>query len=369
MVLSVLKAENLEMEDLKLICSQLGDIVYNDSKRHPQLGELTVALGNLRDEEFASRLNLALSRPLITSDVVIQMLWDTCINRPTSTAILAARLPALMEKLVDYVYISKPPVPNGLDPMKRKAIDLMACLRHTEADGSHGDIGAFTDSVETLRKLYTTLSLPLSKMLLEIDPVRCDIFNSKIIVKYIHTYVKASEYYEGYIDPKTTPLLHTRLKQLADRHFILRPEIVSCFFECLKAPSPTARRSTTGKANIYGILNHIVAFMRLGEEQLVIRLFKENVSIIDDEALTHAIKTIFCSIRPPFTISFVHWMCEWLIHVANHSRHLVLQSGILNKFLILTQSPVNLIPTPYHPNIKQTLISMIGQLNTIASGK
>lgn len=58
-------------------------------------------------------------------------------------------------------------------------------------------------------------------------------------------------------------------------------------------------------------------------------------------------------------------MCEWLVQVADSRRHLILQSGIFDKFFAVIQDAKYLTPTPKHPFVDGYLESMIRRLNGI----
>lgn len=128
---------------------------------------------------------------------------------------------------------------------------------------------------------------------------------------------------------------------------------------------------------MFGIINHIVYFLRLGEEQLVISLMKENFSSLENDYLEFIIKKVtrnsagpnpqvFSSVKPPFSHSFVYWVLDWFVHIYNSNRHLVLQSGILNKFLDSVNVPGSMIATPRFPNLNSDLIEMITKVRAIS---
>ncbi|KAJ9081568.1 hypothetical protein DSO57_1013276 [Entomophthora muscae] len=320
------------------------------------------------DPEFIIRLHQALCKP-ITSDIVIHKLSDTCLNHAAPAVILAARTPKLMERLIDYVYISSPPSKTNMNFTRRRALNLMSCLFSTTAEGVAEDVETYSECYESLFLLYYWMTLPFKELLEKIEPDSICILKAHIFIKFVHHRVNSSDYYESYVDFNSTGSLHTILKRLAHRFVLLRPYILRCLFGCLKAPSSAVRCSTIGQTLINGILDHIVDFICLSEEKLVIQLFKENVSYTDDNDLSYAIKKIFCSIEPPFSISFVAWMCDWLCQIADNLQHMVLQSGIIDRFLDVIQDPRYLRPTPKHPIINARLQSQILRLQMIVNDR
>lgn len=166
----IFKLDEMAAYNMKYFSAEVEAHAYSESKRHAALAEFNFVLDGIHDEDFASRLHSALSKPSITSDVVIQVLWDICTRTPTPAVIAATQNPALINRLIDYAYLSSQPSSSAPSSMKARAIDLMACLQACEADGSHGDVATVAEFTDALLKLYSSLSLSFKYMLDGIDP-------------------------------------------------------------------------------------------------------------------------------------------------------------------------------------------------------
>lgn len=164
--LSILQPDR-DLFGLKYFPDHLVASAYSDPKKCNLLGQILSAISPL-EPEFTHRLHQALSNPL-SSDLVVQKLWDTCMKDGTPAVILAARNPTLMERLIDYVYISGPPSDSNLTPMRVRAVRLMGCLVSTTAEGFPEDVETLFDCCTSLFDLRTTLCRPFSEMLDEIE--------------------------------------------------------------------------------------------------------------------------------------------------------------------------------------------------------
>ncbi|KAJ9081569.1 hypothetical protein DSO57_1013276 [Entomophthora muscae] len=205
---------NPELVDLKLISDQLEASAYTDHTKHSMLFHIQNAIKDV-DPEFIIRLHQALCKP-ITSDIVIHKLSDTCLNHAAPAVILAARTPKLMERLIDYVYISSPPSKTNMNFTRRRALNLMSCLFSTTAEGVAEDVETYSECYESLFLLYYWMTLPFKELLEKIEPDSICILKAHIFIKFVHHRVNSSDYYESYVDFNSTGSLHTILKRVND---------------------------------------------------------------------------------------------------------------------------------------------------------
>ncbi|KAJ9061695.1 hypothetical protein DSO57_1018114 [Entomophthora muscae] len=358
---------NLELLNpfyMKFFSNELKNLAYADSKKHTALKELNLTLHGVTDQQYTHRFHMALSKPAITSDIVIEVIWEACMNGFHPAIINATKDSALIDRMIDYIFISHQPSIHGLNDTKRKAIELLGFLQHREVNVTNMWVTSTVGDLSPLMVLYRAMAGSFKDMVASIDPDTINGMCSLVFAKFVYHYIKQADYYEGYMDPKVTPTLHIILRKISKRFHALRPLVMKCFVKCFESPSVAAQRLSTGKSMMQGIIDHVVYFVRLEEEELVISTMKKHFTLADDY-LEYAIKKLLSNIKPPFSHSLVFWLCDWFLHIYGCNRHLVLQSGILKKFLSIVKLPGSMIATSRFPNLNSQIISMIERVDEI----
>ncbi|KAJ9048733.1 hypothetical protein DSO57_1031830 [Entomophthora muscae] len=292
-----LPEETPETFDMGCFPSRLEAVTHIEAKRHTILGDIYVGEEEI-DLEFVACLHQALSKPLLSRGLIFK-LWETCINHPTPAEIMAARNTSLLDSLIDYVFILNQPKPDGLNPTKNMALNLISCLANSNREGKHKDLRVIPVYTRKLKEFYLTLALYFKEMLFEFNSDKCCILTARIFIKYVHYYVKKSRYYESFMNPTNTPLLHNHLIRLANRFNTLSPPILYCLFECLKATNITKGYLIIGKHVVSEIIDQIVSFFALGLEELVIHIFNKNLSFLDVSDLTYTIEKVHFHLPQP----------------------------------------------------------------------